>query len=1399
MKEEHKEAVLAKLEKRYGETEATKNFTERMIEIAKRIATECAEEIKQNFQYAVAESYLEEIEEYSRQVMLRDTLKDSLAYMILKRCGISKEELTEELTFPHIHEFNTVKSLSELGGNLSLYAKEMLIEVGKAIRDYDREKERTSVKKKEQRLEKSYNVVYNQLGKIQQPLRKEEKENKEKVIEIKEERSQQDEVELREQRRISNSNVTNGRAARRTSDKIWEDEESLFEGTQKGTVYRYDDRMHTTKSSFGDSKTGRGANGNINRTDDGSGGSDRTAQGRGFNALGTKEEQSATEGGRNREERTYQQLNFFPSLKEQIGRITAAEENRKSRVSAADFVVETIKEENQRDFLEEEQKEHLEEILRKGKEKSLQISKTGRTNFHIFYDSEKQEEKLSFAPKEKFRQNVEAIKTVKKIEQEQRMATKEEQEILSHYIGWGGLSEAFDETKSNWTKEYQELKNLLSLEEYHSAKSSTLNAYYTSPLIIQSMYKVLEQMGFSKGNLLEPSMGVGAFFGMLPEKMQKSHLYGVELDEITGRIAKQLYPHAKIKIMGFEKTEYSNDFFDVAIGNVPFGQYKVSDKAYEKYNFLIHDFFFAKALDKIRAGGILAFITSKGTMDKKNPSVRRYLAQRAELLGAIRLPNNAFQQDAGTEVTADILFLKKRDRIIDREEDWIYLAENQNGIRMNQYFVDHEEMILGTMELVLGAYGMETTCKPDVSIPFREQLQQAVSMISGTMEEVELGELPEEESKVIPANPEVKNFSYTLEEGRIYYRENSIMKPVEVSEATKGRIQGMIKIRNCTRKLIDFQLNEYSEEEIKEKQAELHKLYDAFFKQYGRLNTKANKRAFCEDSSYCLLCSLEKLNGEGNFREKADIFSKRTIKKQQVMTHVDTASEALAVSMGEKAKVDLSYMSQLTGKKEKEIIKELSGIIFHDPIKQQWETADAYLSGNVREKLKATKVFAENHPEYAINVTALEKAQPKELEASEIEVRIGATWILPSYLEDFMKEVFQTPEYFFHRNTIGVQYSNFTGEWNIKGKQVDYGNSFTTITYGTKRANAYKILEDSLNLRDTRIFDTITEDGKEKRVFNKKETMLASQKQEAIKEAFQDWIFRDPHRRQEIVKTYNELFNSIKPREFNGSHLTFPSMTEEITLRPHQKNAIAHQLYGNNTLLAHCVGAGKTFTMIAAAMESKRLGLCQKSLFVVPNHLTEQWGSDFLRLYPGANILVATKKDFEPANRKKFCSRIATGEYDAVILGHSQYEKIPLSLERQVQMIEKQIKEVELAVMAAKEANGERYTIKQMEKTKKSLQTRLEKLHDATKKDDVVTFEQLGVDRLFVDESHSYKNLFLYTKMRNVAGIAQTEAQKSSDMFAKCQYLDEITGGKGITFATGTPISNSMTELYVRP
>ena len=1001
-------------------------------------------------------------------------------------------------------------------------------------------------------------------------------------------------------------------------------------------------------------------------------------------------------------------------------------------------------------------------------------------------------------PKAKYKANMEAIHLLQTLEKEERLATPEEQEILSRYVGWGGIPQAFEESNSSWANEYLELKNTLSPEEYSAARASTLNAFYTSPTVIRSMYEVLENMGLKQGNILEPSCGVGNFMGLIPESMGKANMYGVELDPVSGRIAKQLYQKNKIAVQGFEETSYPDSFFDCVIGNVPFGAYQVSDRRYDRHHFMIHDYFIAKSLDLVRPGGVVAVVTSSGTMDKQNPAVRQYIANRAELLGAIRLPNNAFQRNANTSVVSDILFFQKRDRASIEELEWLNLKETQEGYSVNAYFAEHPEMVLGEFTTESTQYGkQEVTVKPKEGITLEEQLKEAVQNIHGTITELELSDTELEEDVVfIPADPDVKNFSFTVVNEEVYYRENSVMNCMELPAMTAERVKGMVKIRDVTNELIQCQMEEGSDEQITKLQGKLNEEYDTFTAKYGLLSSNANKRAFSQDSSYCLLTSLEFLDDKGELKRKADIFTKRTIRRAETVTSVDTASEALAVCIGERAGVDLSYMAQLSGKTEEELTEELAGVIFKNPIGEKWEPSDEYLSGNVREKLQIAKQFAEDHPEYQVNVQYLEQVQPKDLDASEIEARLGATWISEDYITRFMAETFHTPRYYVG-SKVKVQYAEVTGQWNVMGKNVDsYGNALVTSTYGTQRANAYRLLEDALNLRDTKIYDTVQDADGEHRELNRKETMLAQQKQELIKEEFKEWIFKDLHRREDLCKIYNERFNSIRPREYDGSHIQFVGMNPEITLMPHQKNAVAHVLYGNNTLLAHCVGAGKTFQMIAAGMESKRLGLSQKNLYVVPNHLTEQWGSDFLRLYPGANILVATKKDFEPANRKRFCSRIATGDYDAVIIGHTQFEKIPLSRERQIAMLEDQIADLTFSIEEAAHQAGQNYTIKQLEKTKKSLQARMKKLNDQTRKDDVVTFEQLGVDRLFVDESHSFKNLFLYTKMRNVAGISQTDAQKSSDMFMKCRYMDELTGGRGITFATGTPVSNSMTELY---
>ena len=1011
--------------------------------------------------------------------------------------------------------------------------------------------------------------------------------------------------------------------------------------------------------------------------------------------------------------------------------------------------------------------------------------------------------------KQKYARNIEAIKTLFRLEEEHRGASAEEQEVLAQYVGWGGLADAFDPNKDNWAKEYTELKGMLSEDEYAAARGSVLNAHYTSPTVIRAIYDAVEKMGFRSGNILEPSMGVGNFFGMLPDTMQDSRLYGVELDSITGRIAQKLYPQADITVAGFETTD-RRDFYDLAVGNVPFGNYKVADKAYNKLGFSIHNYFFAKAIDQLRPGGVIAFVTSRYTMDSRDSTARKHMAERADLLGAIRLPNNAFRANAGTDVVSDIIFLQKRDRPIDHEPDWVQLGKTEDGFAINQYFVDHPEMVLGELTTESTQYGREElTVAPIEGANLADQLAEAVQHIEGqyTAAEVDTPDIAEEEAtrRTLPADPEVKNFAYTVVDGEVFYRENSVMTQVELSDTAKGRVTGMVELRQIVKDLIDQQLNDFPEEDIKATQAKLNAAYDAFTAKYGLINDKKNARLFDDDSSYYLLCSLENLDENRQLKSKADMFTKRTIRPERVVTSVDTPSEALAVSIGEHGKVDLPYMAKLLGTPGEygRITTELSGVIFKDPAADAddpeagWQTADEYLSGNVRDKLRMAQLAAESHPEFKVNVDALTKAQPKDLEASEIDVRLGATWLDPSIVQQFMMETFQPPYRIRYNNAITVRYSPYTSEWRISNKSATgFGDIMATETYGTRRANAYKILEDTLNLRDSRVYDTIEEDGKEKRVLNQNETTLAQQKQQAIKDAFAGWVWKDPQRRALLVKKYNELFNSTRPREYDGSHIHFVGMNPEINLREHQRNAVAHVLYGYNTLLAHEVGAGKSFEMAASAMELKRLGLCQKSLFVVPNHLTEQWASEFLRLYPNAKLLVTSKKDFEPGNRKKFCARIATGDYDAVIIGHSQFEKIPLSAERQERLIQEQMDEIEEAIEEAKAQVGEHFTVKQLEKLRKSLKQKLEKLQGTDRKDDVVTFEQLGVDRLFVDESQAFKNLYLYTKMRNVAGLSTSEAQKSSDMFGKCRYLDEITGGRGVIFATGTPLSNSMTEMY---
>lgn len=1524
VKSGQEQAVIQHLEKIYGKTEKNLSFEFRIMELSKRIAREDCKEVEEDIRGFVEDSFLEELDELNLWIRIRETIAESMAYLILSGCKLPMEKIQNEFSFEFISEFNTTATLDILGCAIQKQTKSVMLEIKRAVFSYEKQMKQTIKNRSFLQLEtaKGNEAIKEEDFSDSQNLRKEEIE-KGKILDYndwegsrrqiqsiaqktkgEEERSIQDGTDLQKDGGLSDSRYRDGRTARGRTSEIWPDAETVSERIQGGNLHSTPIFQQTDAASIREAGKGGGTVGLYRKANGEDRGNDRgtqeqrsigmdtgnefdSSQGRG-NYFGRvdlslekqehpfswkedfeKEERFAKERQKKTEQRVLQEEKWNreeqkPDKKDLSGLFLS---DLDSHTYLKSEEMEQIEEsEKQTKFSEKKASEEQKEVkgfaptdfgnpdfykyfyLDYQKEETYQYQKqmgykriwasdsqglNGET--YVVYRSEedlpkflrdyareeerriereqKEQERTKvqqensrkgFAPKEKFRQNMEAIQTLQQIEREGRSATVKEREILAKYVGWGGLAEAFDETKENWAKEYQELKAFLSPKEYRFAKESTLNAYYTSSVVIQSMYQILEQMGFTKGNMLEPAMGIGNFFRMLPENMKESRLYGVELDSITGRMARQLFPEAKIQITGFEQVEYSNNFFDVIIGNVPFGNYQVVDPVYQKHHFLIHDYFFAKALDKVRPNGIIALITTKGTMEKQNPTVRRYLAQRAELLGAIRLPNTAFEEQAGTKVTADILFFQKRERVVQLEPDWIYLGKNSEGMTLNQYFIDHPEMILGKMERVSGAYGMEITCMPDVSRSLSEQLEEVVFHFMEPIKQREL-DLWEEElllQETIPADLMVKNYSYTIVDGKIYYRENSIMKPVEVSETIEQRMKGMIQIRDLTQELIALQLKECSEQELQKKQVELGKCYDLFVKKYGRISAKGNQKAFQQDGSYYLICSLEKVDGEGKFERKADIFTKRTIRKKMVITQVDTASEALLVSLSEKARVDLAYMQELTGKQPEEILQELSGVIFQNPVTKQWETADEYLSGNVREKLGLVKGMIEQHPEYQQNLVFLKKVQPKELDASEIEVRVGATWIAPHYIEDFMRELFEIPESYFSGGFVKAEYSKISGQWNIKGKNMHSGNSRVEVTYGTDRLNGFKILEESLNLRDVQIFDSIREwdsasgGQKEKRVLNKKETLLASQKQEALREAFQDWIFRDPKRREELCNTYNVLFNSIRPRKYDGSHLTFPGMAVEITLRPHQLNAVAHQLYGKNTLLAHSVGAGKTFEMIAAAMEQKRLGLCQKSLFVVPNHLTEQWGSDFLRIYPGANLLVAKKKDFEPANRKKFCSRIATGEYDAVIIGHSQFVKIPLSAERQVAFLEQQMAEIERAIQTAKEEKGERYTIKQMEKTKKTLQVKLSRLHDSTKKDSVITFEELGVDRLFVDESHCFKNLYLYTKMRNVAGIAQTEAQKSSDLFAKCQYMDELTGGKGITFATGTPISNSMTELY---
>lgn len=1344
MEAAHEEDILNHLILTYGLNYRTKGIQAAdmqtvLMEIASLKATETLDEAMSGLADEIEGSLLEGLDENSIRVRFRNLLISSIFYLLSIRCGMEPMEVLEEEDFSGITEFNTLPVLSFLGNAASRTAEPILMDIGRTIK-------RLSINNGKKEFKQPEG------GKI-------------------------DGTDLFPERRLPVSEPDSGRTGRNNWE-VWNASLDIFKRKQDRLVSKYA-AVRKIREAFNGNRQNRWRESNPDNQSAVKSISS-TRQRNQIDGMDSSHELPDFYGGRSDSYRADIPINQ-ESAQGSHSPMEKTEGNASSVLSLPDLP-------------SEEQQLSLFDSIHKKEGQNIPSADSSQSpiNFRIT-DEHLGEGGL----KQKFRANIEAITCLKNLERENRLAVQEEQERLSRFVGWGGLPFAFDETNEDWSLEYNELKQILTPSEYKEARASTLNAFYTPPVIIQAMYEALEKMGLRQGNLLEPSCGIGNFMGLIPESMKETHFYGVELDSLSGKIARQLYQKNTITIQGFETMDYPDNFFDCVIGNVPFGSYQVNDPRYLRRHFMIHDYFLAKSLDLVRPGGIVAVITSSGTMDKQNTSVRKYLAERADLLGAVRLPDHAFGKNANTHVVADILFFQKREWPGLTLPEWVELAATPEGYSVNSYFVHHPEMVLGEWMIEHTPYGkQEITVKPIEGIPLSQQLKEAIRHIHGNIPEIEVEDLHKEEiTASIPADPSVKNFSFAKVEGKVYYRENSRMNLVKLPEATIERINGMIELRNLTQELIQCQLHDGSDGEIARLQQRLNQRYDAFTSKYGLISSSVNRRAFSQDNSYCLLTSLELLDEDGKLKQKADIFTKRTIRKAVPVTSVETSSEALAVSIREKARVDMPFMAALTGKTEEEIIKELEGVIFQHPLTNQWETSDEYLSGNVREKLKTARQYAENHANFAVNAEYLEKVQPKELEASEIEVRVGATWIEPEYINQFMEEVFHTPGYWLGK-IIQTQYAPINGQWNISGKTVDHHNVLTTATYGTARANAYRLLEDALNLRDTKIFDTVAEDGKEKRVLNKKETVLAQQKQELIKEAFKEWVFKDIDRREQLCKKYNELFNSIRPREYDGSHLSFVEMNPEITLMPHQKNAIAHILYGKNTLLAHCVGSGKTFQMIAAGMESRRLGLSQKNLYVVPNHLLEQWGSDFLRLYPGANILVATKKDFEPANRKRFCSRIATGNYDGIIIGHSQFERIPLSAERQKAAIERQIEDIIRAVQQAGREEGNRYTIKQMEKTRKSLEAKLERLNNEKRKDDVVTFEQLGVDRLFVDESHFYKNMFLYTKMRNISGISQTDAQKSADMFMKCQYMDELTGGRGITFATGTPVSNSMAELY---
>ena len=1348
MKPEYEQDVIKALGAAYGELSHSQDLFSAVICAGENGSEEQLESYLTMLRAESAGSLFSDLDADNQKASFRMLLSESVSYMIGKRIGLSMDEM--EYDFEQLRNFNTKETLNILGFAVSDTAKQGLLEIAKTIRNLERQ-----------------NRTFERNGQDGYNAEKDEDEGR-----------SSHEHNIYKERGADAPGSGNPRGTDRSERNLGDQTEELPEGGVQTSLLQHDDFRKTGSASGKDAAGGRGDDGAALSADSRAGARHRGAERGRSDEVDSPDEQHQSISGGDSKERTYTDI-------------------EKHRAEADDLPLFS--------FARDQQKEEAEqEFEAKGEDTALlpehQISGADpaelsgeKKNYQIY------EELQPTGKKQRFRQNIEAIRLLKKLEEEGRFAEEGEQEILAGYAGWGGIPEAFDPEENRWSTEYEELKQLLTEAEYTAARESTLTAFYTPKAVTDAVYKVLSRMGFKGGNILEPSCGIGNFLGVLPESMEGSRFYGVELDKISGSIARQLYQKENIHIGGFEDSDLPDSFFDVAVGNVPFGDFRVSDKRYDRHKWLIHDYFFGKALDKVRAGGVIAFVTSKGTMDKKDPSVRRYLAQRAELLGAVRIPNDTFSKNAGTEVTSDIIFLQKRESQIIQEPDWVYLDRDENGIEMNRYFVDHPEMILGRMQMISGRFGEESACLPFEGKDLEELLSDAVLHIHGKIDEKDID--MQEAEDFIPADPEVTDFSYTIKDGTIYFRENSRMYPAKLSETAAKRAEGLIGIRTSVRRLIELQTDGYPDEEIRKEQENLSSIYDAFTKEYGLINSRANSTVFSQDSSYYLLAALEIIDENGKLIRKADMFTKRTIKPHKAVQHCDTASEALAVSMGEKGHVDMEYMMQLTGLSEDKIAEALSGVIFYDPKQDEgsrtgrYLVADEYLSGNVREKLREAEILSKKDPRFLVHRNFLEKVQPKKLSAGEISVRLGASWLPPDVVSDFMFELLSTPSYM--RWKINVRYSAHTGEWNIEGKSNDRGNVRAGSTYGSSRMNAYKIIEETLNLRDVRIFDYIEDDeGRKKAVLNKKETAIAQGKQESIKTAFKSWVWEDPKRRERLTRIYNEKFNSIRPREYDGSHIIFSGMNPEITLRKHQRDAVARILYGGNTLLAHVVGAGKTFEMAAAAMESKRLGLCSKSMFVVPNHLTEQWAAEFLQLYPAANILVATKKDFQTKNRKKFCARIATGQYDAVIIGHSQFEKIPISIERQQEMLRRQIDEITEGIAELKRNRGERFSIKAMEKSKKQLRIKLEKLSDRSRKDDVICFEELGVDRLFIDESHYYKNLFLYTKMRNVGGIAQTEAQKSSDLFMKCRYLDEITGGKGIVFATGTPISNSMTELY---